>query len=85
MVPRQVFFDGRFTVIRPLAMVDEKAIRRFARDQGFPLLTNPCPSAGRTKRSQIKTLLEGLYRSNRKIKGNIYRAMSHVKMEYLLK
>lgn len=85
MVPRQVFFDGRFTVIRPLAMVDEKAIRRFARDQGFPLLTNPCPSAGRTKRSQIKTLLETLYRSNRKIKGNIYRAMSHVKMEYLLK
>jgi tRNA 2-thiocytidine biosynthesis protein TtcA len=29
--------------------------------------------------------LDGLFRTNRKIKGNIFRAMSHVKMEYLLK
>lgn len=85
MVPRQEFFNGRLTVIRPLAMVDEKSIRRFAKAQQLPCFTNPCPSAGETKRSEIKAMLEGLYRTNRKIKGNIYRAMSHVKMEYLLK
>lgn len=85
MVPRQELFNGRLTVIRPLAMVDEKSIRRFAKAQQLPCFTNPCPSAGETKRSEIKAMLEGLYRTNRKIKGNIYRAMSHVKMEYLLK
>ena len=85
MVPRQELFNGRFTVIRPLAMVDENSIRRFAKSQAFPLFDNPCPSAGDTKRSEIKTMLDGLYRTNRKIKGNIYRAMSHVKMDYLLK
>ncbi|GAB6909616.1 tRNA 2-thiocytidine biosynthesis protein TtcA [Desulfosarcina cetonica] len=85
MVPRQDFFGGRFSVIRPLAMVEEKNIRRFAADQQIPTFTNPCPSAGVTKRSEIKTMLDGLYRTNRKIKGNIYRALSHVKMEYLLK
>lgn len=85
MVPHQEFFDGRFTVIRPLAMVDENSIRRFARSQEFPRFTNPCPSAGKTKRAEIKAMLEGLYRSNRKIKGNIYRAMSHVNPAYLLK
>ena len=85
MVPRQDLFAGRFTVIRPLAMVDEKRIRHFARTQAFPWYDNPCPSAGATKRSQIKTMLDELYRNNNKIKGNIYRAMSHVKMEYLLK
>lgn len=85
MVPRQEFFHGRFTVIRPLAMVDETSIGRFAREQRFPQYTNPCPSAGKTKRSEIKTMLGGLYRINRKIKGNIYRAMSHVKLDYLLK
>ena len=85
MVPLQEFFDGRFTVIRPLAMVDENSIRRFARAQGFPRFTNPCPSAGNTKRSEIKDMLQTLYRGNRKIRGNIYRAMSHVKPEYLLK
>ena len=85
MVPQQDLFNGRFTVIRPLAMVEEKSIRHFAKTQQFPDYTNPCPSAGNTKRSEIKAMLEGLYRTNRKIKGNIYRAMSHVKMEYLLK
>jgi len=85
MVPRQPFFRGAFTVIRPLAMVEENSIRRFAQRMQFPRLTNPCPSSGTTKRSEIKDMLETLYRSNRKIKGNIYRAMSHVKMDYLLK
>jgi len=46
---------------------------------------DPCPSAGRSQRAAIKGLLEQLYRSNRKIKGNIFRAMRHVKPEYLLK
>jgi tRNA 2-thiocytidine biosynthesis protein TtcA len=85
MLPLQEFFNGRMTVIRPLAMVEEKSIRRFARTQRFPCYTNPCPSAGKTKRSQIKTMLEGLYRTNRKVRNNIYRAMSHVKPAYLLK
>jgi tRNA 2-thiocytidine biosynthesis protein TtcA len=85
MVPRQDFFSGRFTIIRPLAMVEEKSINRFVKAQGFPRFDNPCPSAGHTKRSEIKAMLDGLYRTNRKIKGNIFRAMSHVKMEYLLK
>lgn len=85
MVPRQAVFNGRFKVIRPLAMVGEDRIRRFARAMGFPRFDNPCPSAGKTKRSEIKAMLQHLYRSNRKIKGNIFRAMSHVKTDYLLK
>lgn len=85
MVPRQDFFNGRFTVIRPLAMVDETCIRQFSRQQQFPDFVNPCPSSGKTKRSEIRQMLAALYASNSKIKGNIYRAMSHVKLEYLLK
>lgn len=85
MVPRQEFFNGRMTVIRPLAMVEAKSIRRFAATQQFPRHTNPCPSAGRTQRSQVKTMLDGLYRSNGHVRGNIYRAMSRVKPAYLLK
>ena len=84
MVPFQPFFKGRFTVIRPLALADEKLIMSFARIQKFPEFVNPCPTAGNSKRQQIKTLLNQLYRSNKKIKGNIFRAMSHVNLEYLL-
>jgi tRNA 2-thiocytidine biosynthesis protein TtcA len=83
MVPRQVFFNGRFTVIRPLALADAQTIRRFARSEGLPDFENPCPTAKISKRREIKMLLDQLYCSNRKIKGNIWRAMQNVRAEYL--
>jgi tRNA 2-thiocytidine biosynthesis protein TtcA len=85
MVPSQTFFQGKFTVIRPLAFADEQLIRKFARDLKFPEFINPCPSANRSKRREVKTFLHQLYRANKKVKGNIFRAMSHVNTEYLLK
>jgi len=85
MVPSQPFFKGKFTVIRPLAFADEKLIRDFAKEQNFPEFVNPCPSANNSKRQEIKAALKRLYSANNKIKGNIFRAMSHVKPDYLLK
>jgi tRNA 2-thiocytidine biosynthesis protein TtcA len=85
MLPAQTFFQQKFTVIRPLAFVDGDLIRRFAGDQRFPEFINPCPTATTSKRREIKMLLKQLYRSNKKVKGNIFRSMSHVKTEYLLK
>jgi tRNA 2-thiocytidine biosynthesis protein TtcA len=85
MVPFQTFFQGKFTVIRPLAYADENLIRAFAGEQRFPDFLNPCPSAKHSKRQEIKAVLNQLYRSNKKIKGNIFRAMGRVKLDYLLK
>ena len=85
MLPCQKMFQGRFTLIRPLAFVDEDIIRRFARERGWPRFVNPCPTAQISKRSEIKLLLKELYSRNRKIKGNIFRAMSHARTDYLLK
>ena len=85
MVPFQPFFQGRFTIIRPLAFADEDTIRRFAGEKRFPDFVNPCLSAKNSKRREIKRLLKQLYNTNRKIKGNIFAAMSHVRTEYLLK
>ena len=84
MVPSQSFFQGKFTVIRPLAFADEQLIRKFARDQRFPEFINPCPSAGNSKRQEVKDFLKQLYRANKKVKGNIFRAMSNVNTDYLL-
>jgi tRNA 2-thiocytidine biosynthesis protein TtcA len=85
MMPSQAFFQGRFTLIRPLAFVDQNTIRRFADEKGCPEFINPCPSANTSKRQEIRNLLRQLYRSNRKIKGNIFRAMHHIKMDYMPK
>ena len=85
MLPSQALFQQKFTLIRPLAFADEDLIRRFSKDQRFPDFENPCPTAKTSKRQEIKSLLRQLYKSNNKIKGNIFRSMSHVRSEYLLK
>ena len=85
MVPRQPFFQGRLTVIRPLAYTDEGDVQRFSKQMAWPIIVNPCPSAGHSKRAGVKAMLERLYKSNDKIKGNVFRAMRHIKAEYQLK
>jgi tRNA 2-thiocytidine biosynthesis protein TtcA len=85
MLPAQELFNGRFKVIRPLAYAEEALIRRFARDWNLPVFENRCPTSGRSMRAGIKRVLVNLYRSNPKIKGNIFRAMRRVKTDYLLK
>lgn len=85
MLPSQPFFNGRFTVIRPLAYADEETLLRFSRQMAWPIVPNPCPSAGHSRRGEIKELLQRLYHGNRKVKGNIFNAMRNIRPEYLLK
>jgi tRNA 2-thiocytidine biosynthesis protein TtcA len=84
MKPAQSFFKGEFYLIRPFCFADENLIRKFALQQRFPEFKNPCPTAKVSKRKEIKNLLNNLYISNKKIKGNIFRAMQHIKQDYLL-
>jgi tRNA 2-thiocytidine biosynthesis protein TtcA len=85
MLPLQPLFDGAFTIIRPLSYVDEDTIQRFARQKNFPVFHNACPSEKQSKRYEIKQMLSKLYKSNRKIKGNIFRSLTNVNTDYLLR
>ncbi len=84
MKPRQSFFNGNLDIIRPLAYVEKKDIVAFAKKIGLPGFINNCPSANRTKRGEIRQMLENLYKQNNHIKGNIFRAMGNVASDYLL-
>jgi tRNA 2-thiocytidine biosynthesis protein TtcA len=83
MVPRQPLFKGALTIIRPLALTPEKEIKGLVRRKGWPEMINPCPSAGYSSRAGIKKMLTELYATNRKIRGNTFRALSRVRSEYL--
>ncbi len=84
MKPRQSFFSGTLDIIRPLSYVEKNEITRFCHSFDVPEFKNNCPSVNRTKRSEIRGLLETLYKNNKHIKGNIFRAMSNVATDYLL-
>jgi tRNA 2-thiocytidine biosynthesis protein TtcA len=84
MRPVQALFDGALTIIRPLSFLEEDVIRRFAAAMDLPVFKTACPSAETSKRNEIKQFLNQLYRTNRKIRGNLFRSMSRVRTDYLL-
>lgn len=83
MLPVQGLFSGKLTIIRPLYLLDEKTIVKYARSMDWPEIDVGCPTAGSSKREDVKTMLKGFYRSNRKIKGNIFHALRNVNPSYL--
>jgi tRNA 2-thiocytidine biosynthesis protein TtcA len=77
ILPCQELFDGRLTIIRPLYLIDSSTIKRYGEKMGFPLIESGCPTSGISKRAQIRELLSSLYRTNKKIKGNIASALQN--------
>jgi tRNA 2-thiocytidine biosynthesis protein TtcA len=85
MMPKQDFFGGEMTIIRPFALVQAQSILRVCNNLGLPVLHTNCPSAAKNKRSEIRKMLEVLFKRNSKVRGNIYHAMSNINFEYLPK
>jgi tRNA 2-thiocytidine biosynthesis protein TtcA len=84
MLPLQPLFKGKITLIRPLVLIEEKKIERFAQEMDLPFAPSGCPSSGKTKRKEIKELIEAAQMKNRRVKGNIFRSLSNVKLDYTL-
>ncbi len=72
MVPSQMFFQEKFTVIRPLAFVDETIIRKFAKENRFPVFDNPCPTSRTSKRKEIKEMLNRPLSGQRQRQGKYF-------------
>lgn len=45
------------TVIRPMLYIDEKEIKGFANKNQIPIISNPCPADGYTKRHEMKEFI----------------------------
>ena len=84
MLPLQSLFKGKITIIRPLSLLEEKKIQRFAREIGLPYGPSGCPSSGKTKRKEVKEIIEALSKKNHRVKGNIFRSLSNIKLDYTL-
>jgi tRNA 2-thiocytidine biosynthesis protein TtcA len=85
MLPLQSLFKGKITLIRPLALLEEKKIERFAREMGLPFGPSGCPSSGKTRRREVKEIIEALSKKNHRVKGNIFRSLSNIKLDYTLR
>lgn len=83
MVPHQRLFNGKLSIIRPLALTNEEDIRTYAKANDLPVIKSGCPTIKDSQRNLIKSMLTELARRNRKIKGNIFRSMRNIRQDYL--
>ena len=84
MMPNQSIFGGKLHIIRPLAYLKEELVKKYSKERQFPIMKNDCPTSMTSKRVYVKNLLNKLELDNKQIRDNIYKAMSHVKPDYLL-
>lgn len=84
MMPNQSIFKGRFHLIRPMYLIEEKRIQKYAKALNIQDQSAECPMEGETKRDYIAKLLDNMERDNPGIKSNIFRAMFHPRTDYLL-
>ena len=69
------------TLIRPLLYVTEQDIRNFATRQALPVVHNPCPADGETKRQEVKELLQKLELTIPELRARIFGAMQRYPLE----
>lgn len=63
-------------LIRPMLYMQEADVVGFINRSGAPVVHNPCPANGYTKRQYAKELLADLARENRGLKERIFTAMT---------
>ena len=63
------------TLIRPLLYVDERDVVGFKNLYNLPVVKNPCPADGFTKREYVKTLIKSLEKENPGVRDRFFHAV----------
>lgn len=71
------------SVIRPLALCEERQVIAFAEEKGFRGLTCTCGFDGASRRREVRAKIEALTGGSSALKRNIFASMSKVKPDYL--
>ena len=69
------------TVIRPMIYVPEKLVRACARSMALPVVENPCPANGNTKRQYVKELLRTIDREAPGLEERLFGAMQRLPLD----
>jgi tRNA(Ile)-lysidine synthase TilS/MesJ len=74
--PKTYLSRQDITLIRPLIFAAEKDIVAVREKYGIPVLKNPCPADGHTKREEAKEILSYLCEKRMNAKQSIFKAVS---------
>ncbi len=72
---KDMFFRGELMVIRPMLTVEKAVVIKAARGWELPVWSNPCPSAGKTNRTEFAEKVRALHGTDKMRRKNLYRAL----------
>ncbi len=85
MKPFQELFDGKVTIIRPLAYVREEAMADLARKLHIDGMgQSKCANDDTSHRILVKKMLRQFEKNNDAIVPNIFKSLQNIKSDYLL-
>jgi tRNA 2-thiocytidine biosynthesis protein TtcA len=84
MKPYQEMFNGEFAIIRPLAYVQEKQLKRYSAGLELPVMKSECPHGNTSKRKLMKGLVSDMERHSPNVKKNVFRSLQRIRKDYLL-
>lgn len=64
------------TLIRPLIYTPEKTIKSFVKNNNVPIVKNPCPADGNTKREKMKEFVAEKHREDKGFKERVFGAIT---------
>jgi tRNA 2-thiocytidine biosynthesis protein TtcA len=77
MFPCASYFNGTFSLIRPLMYVTKRELEIFAQSNGLPHPPPRCPNSNTSKRKVIADILDLADQSYQNMRSNIFRAAMH--------
>ena len=77
--PKTWLSRSEVTVIRPMVYLPEKHVLHMKKELNLPILVNPCPANGHTKRQEMKELLAELAQKYPTIKESMLSALQNNK------
>lgn len=85
MPPKLRSDNGKYTVIRPLSLIDEKDLIKYAEAMAFPIIPcNLCGSQENLQRKMIKSMLTEWETNYPNRKNTIFKALSNAVPSHLL-
>jgi len=75
------FFDGNLQVIRPTMLLEKKTVIKAVKQWELPIWENICPSNGATKRDEVHDWLRSMWRTDKRIKNNVFNAITRQQVD----
>ena len=85
MKPNNPFFKGKYRVIRPMVYIKESSVKAEIENSGIQVFDSGCPFGHVSQRAFIRSFLDDLYKRDKTIKNNIFKALYNQKPDFLLK